>query len=65
MKFNYYVTSTPLQFFVLKKCLLLLCYIQVHFRQDCFIEANNMNPDETWSQGSSLIWIHIVCNIAT
>ena len=39
-----------------------------HFRQDFFMEANNMNSDHTapkeqQSQGSRLIWIHIVCNI--
>ena len=32
-------------------------YIQVHFRLDLFMEAN-----EPWS-GSSLIWVHIDCNI--
>ena len=41
-------------------------YIQVHFRQDFFMEANNMNPDQTAPKGgSSLIWVDIVCNIAT
>ena len=33
-------------------------YIQVHSRQDFFMEANNMNPDQT-----RLICDHIVCNI--
>ena len=36
-----------------------VAYTQVHFRLDFFMEANTMNPD----QGSSLIWVHIVCNI--
>ena len=26
-------------------------------------KANNMNPDQTAPLGSSLIWVHIVCNI--
>ena len=38
-------------------------YIQMHFRLDCFIEENNMNPDQTVPFGSSLIRVHIVCNI--
>ena len=33
-------------------------YIQVHFRLDFSMESNNMDPE--WS---SLIWVHIVCNI--
>ena len=37
-------------------------YIQVHFRLDFFMEVNNMNPDQT-ALGSSLIWVHIACNI--
>ena len=35
--------------------------IQVHFRLDFIIQANNMNPEQT--APSSLIWVHIVCNI--
>ena len=31
----------------------------MHFRLDFIMEANAMNPDP----GSSLIWVHIVCNI--
>ena len=31
--------------------------IQVHFRLDFFMEANNMNPDQTASK------VHIVYNI--
>ena len=27
------------------------------------VEANTMNPDQTAPEGSSLIWIHIVCTI--
>ena len=40
-------------------------YIQVHFRLDFFMEANNMNPDKTAPLRSSLIWVHIVCIQAT
>ena len=36
-------------------------YIQVHFRHDVFIEANNMNPNQI---DPFLIWGHIVCNIS-
>ena len=35
-------------------------YIQVHFRHDFFIEANNMNPNQI---DPFLIWSHVVCNI--
>ena len=41
-------------------------YIQVNFRLDFFIGANNTNSDQTapkGSKGSNLIWVHIVCNI--
>ena len=38
-------------------------YIQVHFRLDSFMEANNMNPDQI-ALKSSLIWVHIVCYVA-
>ena len=27
------------------------------------MEANTMNPDQPALDGSSLIWVHIVCNI--
>ena len=37
-------------------------YIQVHFRLDFFMAANNMNTDQT-APKSSLICVHIVCNI--
>ena len=41
--------SRALFFFVWKFCLLFMsaAYIQVHFRLDFFMEANNMNPDQT------------------
>ena len=29
-------------------------YIQVHFRQDFFMETNNMNPDQTAPKGA--VW---------
>ena len=32
------------------------------FRLDFYMEANNMNPDQTGFL-SSLIWVHIICNI--
>ena len=38
-------------------------YIQEHFRLDFVMEANTMNPDQTAPRGSSLNWVHIVCNI--
>ena len=34
----------------------------MHFRLDFFMEANNMNPDQTAPNGGSLIWVHIICN---
>ena len=34
--------------------------IQVHFKQDVFMQSNNINPNKT---ASSLIWVHIVLNI--
>ena len=37
--------------------------VEVHFGLDFFMEAINMNPDQTAPQGSSLICVHIVCNI--
>ena len=27
------------------------------------MESNTMNPDQTAPIGSSLIWVHVVCNI--
>ena len=36
--------------------------INVHFRLLLIMEANTMNPDQT-APKSSLIWVHIVCNI--
>ena len=36
--------------FVLK--MLYAAYIQVHFRIDFFMEANNMNPDQTVPKGA-------------
>ena len=39
---------------------LLHKHLQVHFKLDFFMKANNMNPDQT---GSSLIWVYIVCKI--
>ena len=35
----------------------------VCFRLDYFMEANNMNPDQTAPFLSSLIWVHVVCNL--
>ena len=35
----------------------------MHFRLISIIEANNMNPDQTAPNRSSLIWVHIVCII--
>ena len=37
-------------------------HIQVHFRLDFIMEANTMSPDQTAPKGSSLNWVHIVCN---
>ena len=34
--------------------------IQVHFRLDFYMEANNMTMIRL---GSSLLWVQIVCNI--
>ena len=50
------------KFFVLKMSVFFrsATYIEVHFRLDFVIESNTMNPDPL---GSSLIWVHIVCNI--
>ena len=41
-------------FFVLKNCMLLMsvAYIQVHFRLDFFMEANNMNHDQAAPKGA-------------
>ena len=44
----------------------LATYIQVHFRQDLITEPFTMNSDQTVPYcfiGSSLNWVHIVCNI--
>ena len=41
-------------------------YVQVQFRLDFFMVANNMSPDQTApleAQRSSLTNVHIVCNI--
>ena len=38
-------------------------YIEVHFRLDFFMEANNMNPNQTATKEQFLIWVHIVFNI--
>ena len=40
--------SNPATFFVLKMSAL---YIQVHFRPIFFMDASNMNPDQTDSKG--------------
>ena len=43
------INPYPAHIFVLK-CFLLFtsaAYIQVHFRLDFFMEANNMDPDQT------------------
>ena len=40
-----------------------IAYIIMHFRLDFIIEANTMNPDQTAPLGSSLIWVHSVCNV--
>ena len=36
--------------------------IQIHFRLSNR-ETNIMNPDQTASIGSCLIWVHIVCSV--
>ena len=38
-------------------------YIQLLFRLLFTMEANTMNPDQT-APNSSLIWVHIVCNLS-
>ena len=39
-------------------------YIHALVKLDFFMEANTMNPDQTaCSIRSSLIWVHVVCNI--
>ena len=48
-------TLIPLFFFVLKmmSAFMTAAYIQVHFRQDIFMQATNMNPEQTapsWEQ---------------
>ena len=35
-------------------------YIQVHFRLDFIVEANNMN---LYNLTAPKIWVHVVCNI--
>ena len=48
------------------KCILLFkstVYIHVHFRLDFVLEGDTMNPDQTATLRSSLIWVHIACNI--
>ena len=35
----------------------------MHFRLLLIMEANTVNPDQTAPKGSSLIWVHYVCNI--
>ena len=37
---------------ILKYFCSLAAYIQVHFRLEFFMEANNMNPDQTAPKGS-------------
>ena len=37
-------------------------FIQMHFRLLLIMEENTMNPDQT-APKSSLIWVHIVCNV--
>ena len=58
---NYSLTIIPPVFFVLKIHLLFIsaAYIQVHLRQDFFMQANNLNSDQT----AYKIRFHIVCNI--
>ena len=48
------LTLIPSLFFVLKmlSAFMSAAYIQVHFRLDSFIEANNMNPDQTAPLGA-------------
>ena len=42
----------------------VLLYIQVHFREDFIIHGSkHYEPWSDCSFGSSLIWVHIVCNI--
>ena len=45
----HYFNPYPPLFFVLKimSAVTSAAYIQEHFRQDFFMEANNMNPDQT------------------
>ena len=57
----------PANVFVLKMlpAFVSAAYILAHFRLDFFMEANTTNPDQTAPNGlgSSLICVHIVCNI--
>ena len=48
----------PVTILLLFKCLLFTsaAYIQVHLKLDFFVEANNMNPDQTVPK------VRIVCN---
>ena len=66
------LTLNPPLFFVLTMFLVItssvssLYYIQLHFRLVFIMKANTVNPDQTapsdCSLGSSLIWVHSVCN---
>ena len=49
-------------FVFLLKCILLFTS-SAHQTSFFFMEANNMNPNQTAPSGSSLIWAHIVCSI--
>ena len=41
-----------------------ICCIRSNVPDNFFMEANIMNPDQTTPKGSSLICVHIVCNMS-
>ena len=60
----HHINPYPANIFVLKmlSAFTSAAYTQVLFRLDFILEANTMNTDQTAPHGSSLTWVHIVCN---
>ena len=55
----------PANIFLSSKCGLFIisaAYMQVHFKLDFIMKANTINHDQT-APFSSLICVHIVCNL--
>ena len=51
--FTVYSIALQTRFFILKICFFTsAAYIQVNFRLQFFMEANNMNPDQTAPKGA-------------